>query len=210
MGHAAHEGRAAVVGNVFKKPGEIMNLIIFGPPGAGKGTQASFITSTYNAEHISTGDLLRDAVKRQTETGVMAKSYMDKGELVPDEVVIDIIREKIGSLDGAGFLFDGFPRTIEQARSLDGMLESQNLFIEAVLYLKVDEDEVVERLLKRAELEGREDDNEGVIRNRLDVYRKQTLPLADYYRSKGIFNDIEGTGTIDDVRERINSVVSGL
>ncbi len=187
-----------------------MNLIIFGPPGAGKGTQASFITSAYDAEHISTGDLLRDAVKRRTETGVMAKSYMDKGELVPDEVVIEITREKISGLNGAGFLFDGFPRTIEQARSLDDMLESQNLAIEAVLYLKVDEDEVVKRLLKRAELEGREDDNESVVRNRLDVYRRQTLPLADYYRSKGVFHDIEGTGAVDDVRERINSVVSGL
>lgn len=187
-----------------------MNLIIFGPPGAGKGTQADFIKTAYGTEHISAGDLLRDAIKRRTETGMMAKNYMDKGGLVPDEVVIEIIREKTSGLSGAGFLFDGFPRTIEQAHSLDGMLESQNLAIEAVLYLKVDEDEVVSRLLKRAELEGREDDNESIIRNRLDVYRKQTLPLADYYRSKGILHNIEGTGAIDDVRERINLMVSGL
>ena len=187
-----------------------MNLVIFGPPGAGKGTQADFLRHAYGVEHISTGDLLRDAVKRRTETGMMAKRYMDNGELVPDEVVIDIIREKLISVDRSGFLFDGFPRTVEQAHSLDDMLESQNLEIEAVLYLKVDENEVVNRLLKRAELEGREDDNESVIRNRLDVYRRQTLPLADYYRSKGVFHGIEGIGTVEDVRERIKSVVSEL
>jgi len=187
-----------------------MNLIIFGPPGAGKGTQSDFIASSRNAAHISTGDLLRDAVKRGTETGIRAKSYMDKGELVPDGVVVEIIREKIKDLNGAGFLLDGFPRTIEQARDLDSMLDSQQIAIESVLLLGVDEDEVVKRLLKRAKLEGREDDNERVIRKRLEVYRKQTLPLVEYYDSRGVLQNIDGTGTVDDVRERINSALSGL
>ncbi len=187
-----------------------MNLILFGPPGAGKGTQAGFIVSSANAAHISTGDLLRDAVTRKTETGTMAKSYMDRGELVPDEVVIEIIGEKIKDLNGAGFLLDGFPRTIEQARALDSMLESRQIAVEAVLSLGVDEDEVVKRLLKRAEMEGRDDDNEKVIWNRLEVYRKQTLPLADYYDSRGVLHNIDGTGTVEDVRERISSVISGL
>jgi len=187
-----------------------MNLIIFGPPGAGKGTQADFIVSSRGTAHISTGDLLRDAVKRETETGLAAKVYMDKGELVPDEIVINIIVEKISGLNGAGFLLDGFPRTIEQAQALDDMLYSRNVAIEAVLSLGVNEKELVKRLLKRAETEGRKDDSEDVICNRLDVYRKQTLPLADYYRSRGVFHEIDGTGTIDDVKERISSVVSAL
>lgn len=187
-----------------------MNLIIFGPPGAGKGTQSGFITDSLGAEHISTGDLLRDAIRRQTETGMAAKTYMDKGELVPDEVVIRIIREKIKGLNGAGFLLDGFPRTIEQARALDDMLEGQGMSIEAVLLLGVEEDEVVGRLLKRAEIEKRDDDDERVIRNRLEVYRRQTLPLADYYRSRGVLHSINGTGTVEEVRERINRAVSGF
>ncbi len=187
-----------------------MNLIIFGPPGAGKGTQAGFISCSRNAAHISTGDLLRDAVKRKTQTGMAAKGYMDKGELVPDEVVIEIIGEKIKDLNGAGFLLDGFPRTLEQARALDDMLESRQVAIEAVLSLGVDEDEVVKRLLKRAELEGRNDDDERIIRNRLEVYRNQTLPLADYYDSRGVFHSIDGTGTVEEVRERIDSVLSGI
>ncbi|MGI9559206.1 MAG: adenylate kinase [Thermodesulfobacteriota bacterium] len=187
-----------------------MNLIIFGPPGAGKGTQADFIVSARGTAHISTGDLLREAVKNETETGLMAKTYMDEGKLVPDEVVIEIIRQKTDALGGGGFLLDGFPRTTAQACALDEMLEKQGMKISAVISLEVNEGEVVERLLKRAEIEGRTDDNESVIRKRLDVYREQTLPLADYYKSRGVFHGIDGTGAIEEVRGRIDSVVSSL
>ncbi|MCY4047413.1 MAG: adenylate kinase [Candidatus Dadabacteria bacterium] len=186
----------------------MMNLIIFGPPGAGKGTQAEFISASFGVAHISTGDMLREAVKNETETGLLAKSYMDAGKLVPDEVVIEIIRQKIENLGGAGFLLDGFPRTAEQARALDGMLESRREAIDAVLSLEVDEEEIVKRLLLRAETEGRADDNEAVIRERMNVYRRQTLPLAEYYGNRGVFRAIDGTGTIDEVRGRIHSEVS--
>ncbi|MCY4042683.1 MAG: adenylate kinase [Candidatus Dadabacteria bacterium] len=186
----------------------MMNLIIFGPPGAGKGTQAEFISASFGVAHISTGDMLREAVRNETETGLLAKSYMDAGKLVPDEVVIEIIRQKIENLGGAGFLLDGFPRTAEQARALDGMLESRREAIDAVLSLEVDEEEIVKRLLLRAETEGRADDNEAVIRERMNVYRRQTLPLAEYYGNRGVFRAIDGTGTIDEVRGRIHSEVS--
>ena len=185
-----------------------MNLIIFGPPGAGKGTQAEFISASFGVAHISTGDMLREAVRNRTETGLLAKSYMDAGKLVPDEVVIEIIRQKIEGLDGAGFLLDGFPRTAEQARALDSMLEGRREAIDAVLSLEVDEEEIIKRLLIRAETEGRADDNEDVIRERMDVYKRQTLPLAEYYGDRGVFRPVDGTGTIDEVRGRIHSEVS--
>lgn len=185
-----------------------MNLIIFGPPGAGKGTQAEFISSSFGVAHLSTGDMLRDAVRNETETGLLAKSYMDSGKLVPDEVVIEIIRQKLEGLGGAGFLLDGFPRTAAQARALDGMLEGGGRSIDAVLSLEVDEGEIVRRLLKRAEIEGRTDDNEAVIRERMEVYKRQTLPLAEYYGGRGVFRSIDGTGTVDEVRGRIHSEIS--
>ena len=185
-----------------------MNLIIFGPPGAGKGTQAEFICASFGVTHLSTGDMLREAVRNETETGILAKSYMDAGKLVPDEVVIEIIRNKLEALGGGGFLLDGFPRTAAQASALDRMLRDGKRSIDAVVSLEVDGEEIVKRLLSRAEAEGRTDDNETVIRERMEVYRRQTLPLAEYYGGMGVLRSIDGTGTIDEVRARIHSEIS--
>ena len=184
-----------------------MQIIIFGPPGAGKGTQANYIADRYNVLHISTGDLLREAVKNETEIGTLAKSYMDKGELVPDSVVIEIIKQKLANLENNKFMLDGFPRTVAQAEALDKMLEEINLKLDAVIFLDVDDEEVVSRILKRQEIEGRQDDSEDVVRNRLSVYKEQTSPLSEYYESKGILNKIDGKGGIEEISERINDVL---
>lgn len=187
-----------------------MRLILFGPPGAGKGTQAEFISGKYNVEHISTGDVLREAVRNETEIGKKAKSYMDKGELVPDEVVIEIIRQKISSLDDGSFMLDGFPRTRAQAEALDRMLNDQNVEIDAVVMLDVDDEEVISRIMNRQKIEGREDDSEEVVRNRLDVYRKQTSPLEQYYNDKNLLRKINGKGSIEEISERIDNVLQQL
>ena len=187
-----------------------MQIIIFGPPGAGKGTQANFIVEKYNTAHISTGDLLREAVKNETEIGLHAKSFMDKGELVPDTVVIEIIKEKLSNLSDNKFMLDGFPRTVKQAEALDEMLNDIELKLDAVIFLDVDDEEVVSRILKRQEIEGRQDDSEDVVRNRLVVYKEQTSPLSDYYESKGILNKIDGKGDIEDISNRINEVLTAI
>jgi len=184
-----------------------MQIIIFGPPGAGKGTQATYIADRYKVAHISTGDLLREAVKNETETGVLAKTYMDEGELVPDSVVIEIIKQKLENLDNSKFMLDGFPRTVAQAEALDKMLEGINLELDAVIFLDVDDEEVIARILKRQEIEGRQDDTEDVVRNRLNVYKEQTSPLRDYYEEKGILKKIDGKGDIEEISMRINEVL---
>lgn len=184
-----------------------MKLIIFGPPGAGKGTQAEFIKEKYNVEHISTGNVLREAVKNETEVGLLAKSYMDKGELVPDEVVIEIINQKISSLGDKGFMLDGFPRTIKQAEALDKVLDKQDLNLDTVVLLEVDDEEVVKRIMKRQKIEGRDDDSEDVVRNRLKVYRDQTSPLRSYYSEKGLLEVVEGVGDITDISKRIDNIL---
>ena len=187
-----------------------MKLILFGPPGAGKGTQANFIAEKYNVSHISTGDVLREAVKNETEIGMHAKSFMDKGELVPDSVVIEIIKQKLASLDDMKFMLDGFPRTVAQAEALDEMLNELGTKLDVVVFLDVDDEEVVQRIMKRQELEGRQDDSEDVVRNRLNVYRDQTSPLGDYYDKKGILKKIDGIGTIDDIKNRVNDVLLAI
>lgn len=184
-----------------------MRLILFGPPGAGKGTQAEFIKDKYNVEHISTGDVLREAVKNETDIGLKAKSYMDNGDLVPDEVVIEIIRQKISSLENGSFMLDGFPRTKAQAEALESMLKDQNMDIDAVIMLDVDDEEVISRIMNRQKIEGREDDSEEVVRNRLNVYREQTSPLEEYYREKGILEKINGQGSIEEISQRIDKVL---
>lgn len=184
-----------------------MRLILFGPPGAGKGTQAEFIKDKYNVEHISTGDVLREAVKNETDIGLKAKSYMDNGDLVPDEVVIEIIRQKISSLENGSFMLDGFPRTKAQAEALESMLKDQNMDIDAVIMLDVDDEEVISRIMNRQKIEGRDDDSEEVVRNRLNVYREQTSPLEEYYREKGILEKINGQGSIEEISQRIDKVL---
>jgi len=187
-----------------------MKLILFGPPGAGKGTQANFIAEKYNVSHISTGDVLREAVKNQTKIGQHAKSFMDKGELVPDSVVIEIIKQKLSSLNEMKFMLDGFPRTVPQAEALDDMLNELGVNLDVVVFLDVDDEEVVERIMKRQELEKRQDDSEAVVRNRLNVYREQTSPLGEYYNQKSILKKIDGMGSIEDISGRINEVLLAI
>jgi adenylate kinase len=183
----------------------MIRLVFLGPPGAGKGTQAQRIAQEYGIPHISTGDILRNAVKEGTELGKLAKSYMDKGELVPDEVIIGIIRERLSQPDvkEKGFILDGFPRTLPQAEALDELLKELSMPLDRVVYLNVDDEEIVKRLLAR----GRADDTEEVIRNRLKVYREQTAPLIDYYSEKCILVEIYGVGDIDEITRKIKESV---
>lgn len=186
-----------------------MKAILVGPPGCGKGTQAAFLTQKYSIAHISTGDILRSAVKEGTPLGIKAKSFMDKGELVPDDVIIGIIEERLKEADCQnGFLLDGFPRTIPQAEALDNMLGKLNANIDHVIHVTVGDDELMNRLLGRAEKEGRADDNEQTIRNRINVYNDQTSPLIDFYSSKGVLRSIDGLGTIEEITQRITKAIS--
>ncbi len=187
-----------------------MRLILFGPPGAGKGTQADFIREKYRIEHISTGDVLREALRNETEVGLHAKSFMDKGELVPDEIVTEIIRQKISSLLEKYFMLDGFPRTLDQAKALDAILSSSNMGIDAVIFLEVPDDEVVARILNRQKKEGRADDTEDVARNRLEVYKDQTSPLRDFYEQSGVLYRVDGVGKIEEIAQRIDQVLLRL
>jgi len=177
-----------------------MIIILFGPPGAGKGTQADYLKEKFNLLHLSTGDILREEVSNNTELGVQAKKFMDSGELVTDELIIGMIKNKIEStVNVEGFLFDGFPRTISQAEALDQMLDSSNKSIDKVISLEVDDKTLIERLLAR----GRSDDNEETIKNRLEVYKNQTLPIKDYYHSKNQLVEIKGDSSIEEVSSEI-------
>lgn len=184
----------------------MFNIIIFGPPGSGKGTQSIRIAEKFNVKHISTGDILRSEVKQQTELGKKAQALMEKGELVPDDLLIKILHSVIEkNADGAGFIFDGFPRTIVQAEALDDLMNSINDSIDVVVSLDVPDNEVVDRLLKRAEIEGRKDDNEKTIQNRLKVYKEQTTPLLAYYLKQHKLEGINGVGSVDKIFEDIVS-----
>jgi adenylate kinase len=176
-------------------------LLIVGPPGAGKGTQAAMLARALGIPHVSTGEMLRGHVARGTELGKRAKVIMDAGDLVPDEIVIAMVKERLGEGDAAcGFLLDGFPRTAAQAEALDREVADRPL--EMVLSLEVGEEEVVARLLKRAAIEGRSDDTEATVRNRLAVYRAQTEPLIAYYQRRGILRPIDGVGSIEEIFSR--------
>lgn len=181
-----------------------MRLIIMGPPGAGKGTQAKFIADHFGIPAISTGDIFRENVSKGTPLGVEAKKFMDAGEYVPDEVTNLMVRNRIDEPDAErGFLLDGYPRTLAQVEELDGMIKFTGHRLDAVLVLTVDQDEIVQRLLNRAQVEGRADDTEEVIRRRQEVYAEQTEPLIGVYRDRGILLEIDGMGEVDDVTSRI-------
>ncbi len=185
-----------------------MNIVLFGPPGAGKGTQAAKMVDKLGLPHISTGDMLREAVQSGTELGALARTYMEKGELVPDEVIIGIIRDRIKRPDCAkGFILDGFPRTMAQAEALDEMLAVEGMAVDAVIFLDVDDEEILKRIRNRQRLEGRADDSVEVARNRLEVYRRQTEPLKEYYKKSGILKKIDGIGDVEEVFARINEAL---
>lgn len=182
-----------------------MNLILLGAPGSGKGTQASRLIEKNKLAHISTGDMLRAAVSAQTPLGVEAKKFMDAGELVPDAVVIGLVEERLQADDTEnGFILDGFPRTTAQAEALGALTQRLNKGLKAVVYLEVDEEELVQRLLGR----GRADDNEETIRNRLNVYRTSTEPLIAYYDKIGLLKKVAGMGTMEEITGRINAAVA--
>ena len=182
-----------------------LNVVLFGPPGAGKGTQSEFLIKKYGLVHLSTGDLLRAEIKDETPLGVEAKEVMDRGELVGDHLVIGMIRNRIeANHQAAGFIFDGFPRTQAQAEALDEMLNSKSEPITAMLALEVPEAELIARLLKRGESSGRPDDrNEDVIRNRIAEYEKKTAPLKAYYSAQGKYKGINGVGSIAEITDRL-------
>ncbi len=190
----------------------MINLILFGPPGSGKGTQAAKLVEKYNLVHISTGDLFRYEMGNNTPLGIKAKEYMAKGELVPDEVTIGMLRNKVEAHPEAnGFIFDGFPRTIAQAEALDQLLTDKASSIAGLIALHVDDEEIVERIKLRGQTSGRSDDNdETIIRNRINVYKSDTTPVFDYYAIQGKSHSINGIGSIEDIFDRLVGVIDHL
>jgi len=184
-------------------------LLLLGPPGAGKGTQAQRLVEELSVPQISTGDMLRAAVAAGSPVGQKAKATMDAGKLVSDEIVIAVAEERLAQEDARqGFILDGFPRTVGQAEALDGLLDRQGVKLERCVSLVVDEEELVRRLLGRAELEGRSDDNEASIRVRMAEYQSKTAPLIEYYRRKGVLAEVSGSGTVEQVAERIREALA--
>ncbi len=183
----------------------MLNIVLFGPPGAGKGTQAARLIEKYNLVHLSTGDIFRANIKGETELGTLAKSYIDKGNLVPDEVTISMLESEVDkNPDAIGFIFDGFPRTTPQAEALEVFLKGKNTSVSVMVALDVDEDELVKRLLLRGKDSGRADDSdESIIRNRIKVYNEQTAVVSNYYSAQNKFKNIDGVGTIDEISERL-------
>jgi len=190
----------------------MINLILFGKPGAGKGTQAAFLKKRYDLVHISTGDLFRHHIQQKTALGTLAQSYMDQGDLVPDQVTINMLeQEVVQNPQAKGFIFDGFPRTTAQAQALDEFLNVQRMAISATLALEAADDLLVDRLLKRGETSGRTDDqDEAKIRNRFDEYNAKTAPLKAYYQARNKFFIIDGVGAIEEITARLEEVVDQL
>ncbi len=190
----------------------MLNIVLFGPPGAGKGTQAEFLIKNYELIHLSTGDILRGEIAAETMLGLKAKALMDKGELVPDEVVIGMIEAKLqANKDANGFIFDGFPRTVAQAVALDGLLEGFGHPVSGMLALEVEKQELINRLLERGKVSGRSDDQDAsIIENRINVYNEKTTPLIDFYTTQNKFYSIDGMGTIEEIAKRIETVVAKL
>ena len=191
----------------------MLNIVIFGAPGSGKGTQSDKIIDKYHLFHISTGDVLRDNMRRGTELGKVAKGYIDQGQLVPDELIIDLLAQVLDeNKDKAadGVIFDGYPRTIPQAEALEQLLADRGTRIDAVVGLEVPEEELIKRILLRGQLSGRADDNEETARKRLEVYYNQTSPLKAYYEEQGKYLAINGMGTIDGIFDQIRKELDNL
>lgn len=186
----------------------MLNIVIFGPPGCGKGTQSAKLIDKYNLVHLSTGDVIRKEIKSGSEFGQQLQNIVEKGELVPYELIIKILESALAKNKNAtGFIFDGFPRTIAQAEDLDKILAKDGQEVSMVVSLCIHDDKVVERLLNRAKIEGRKDDTEDVIKNRLKVYKEQTCPLIDFYRKQGKYIEVDGDCAIDDIFCQISKIV---
>ena len=187
----------------------MLNLVLFGPPGAGKGTQSEKLIEKYNLTHISTGDLFRKHLGEGTELGKTAQKFMDEGNLVPDEIVIGMVDDKIHStLDSNGFIFDGFPRTIAQAKALDALMEKNNTQINTMLALDVSEEELTKRVLNRGKTSGRADDqNVEKIKTRVRIYNSETTPVANYYGEQGKLNTVTGIGSIEEIFNSLSKLV---
>ena len=190
----------------------MINLVLFGKPGAGKGTQAAFLKATFNLVHISTGDLFRYNIKNKTALGQQAQSFMDRGDLVPDRVTIEMLEAEVDrNPEAKGFIFDGFPRTKAQAQALDVFIEAKNMKINATIALEANDDILVKRLLERGETSGRSDDqDESKIRNRFDEYKLKTAPLKDYYEGQHKFHSVNGIGSINEITERLTNLIVSL
>lgn len=190
----------------------MINLVLFGPPGAGKGTQALYLSKTYRLIHLSTGDILREEIASGTPLGLMVNKIISRGELVPDEMVIELIREKLEkNPESNGFLFDGFPRTVPQAKELDKLLVHYGRNVSAMLSLEVEKEELILRLLNRGITSGRSDDaNRAVIENRIQVYIEKTEPLIKYYKNAGKYESINGTGSVEEITERLKRCIDEL
>jgi adenylate kinase len=190
----------------------MLNIVLFGAPGAGKGTQADFLIEKFNLIHLSTGDLLRSQIAAKTELGMEAKSLIDKGCLASDSIVIEMIKAKLQENTNAnGYIFDGFPRTVEQALALDIMLEEIDTSVSGMLCLCVDEEELINRILFRGKTSGRSDDQDvSIIQNRIKVYHEKTDPLRDYYRAQNKYYKIDGMGSVEDITRRLCDTVAAL
>jgi adenylate kinase len=188
----------------MEKSMEKINIILFGKPGAGKGTQANFLKENYNLKHLSTGDIFRLNIKNNTDLGIIAQSYINTGGLVPDDLTIKMLQEEVNKSPDTGFLFDGFPRTIEQAKALDSFLSSKNIEITATIGLQADDEILIQRIIERGKTSQRPEDKDEVkIRKRFEEYNDKTSPLIDYYTKQGKFYPVNGIGTIEDVTQRV-------
>lgn len=186
----------------------MLNIILFGAPGCGKGTQAARLAQHYDLYHISTGEVIRSEIARGTELGKSMEGYISRGELAPDSIVVEMVRDFMRSHNDKGAIFDGFPRTTAQAEIFDAMLKEMNSEVSVMVYMDVPEEELVRRILLRGKDSGRKDDSsEEVIRNRIEVYRQQTAVVAEYYAQQDKYSDIDGLGTMDEVFERLTAVI---